>query len=60
MAFPAPERRTVEEFHAAAFAAGYRAKGAPGERPGDGRACYAARVLDPDGTSVESVFHERG
>jgi catechol 2,3-dioxygenase-like lactoylglutathione lyase family enzyme len=58
MAFPAPERRTVEEFHAAAIAAGYRGKDAPDERPGDGRGCYAACVLDPDGTSVESAFRE--
>ncbi len=59
MAFPAPERRTVEEFHAAAIAAGYRSEGAPGERPEPGPGCYAARVLDPDGTSVESVFRDR-
>jgi catechol 2,3-dioxygenase-like lactoylglutathione lyase family enzyme len=54
LAFPAPDRRVVEEFHAAATAAGYRDNGPPGERryaPG----YYAAYVLDRDGTNVESV-----
>jgi catechol 2,3-dioxygenase-like lactoylglutathione lyase family enzyme len=51
LAFPAPDRQTVREFHAAALAAGHRDAGAPAERAG---AC-AARVLDPDGTGVEVV-----
>lgn len=55
LAFPAPDRQTVHEFHAAALAAGYRDNGAPGERP-YGPGYYAAFVLDPDGTNVESVF----
>jgi catechol 2,3-dioxygenase-like lactoylglutathione lyase family enzyme len=52
LAFPAPDRRTVDEFHRAATAAGYRDAGAAGERDGGG---YGARVLDPDGTIVESI-----
>jgi catechol 2,3-dioxygenase-like lactoylglutathione lyase family enzyme len=55
LAFPAPDRRTVQDFHAAATTAGYRDNGPPGERryaPG----YYAAYVLDPDGTNVESVL----
>jgi catechol 2,3-dioxygenase-like lactoylglutathione lyase family enzyme len=59
LAFPAPDREAVEDFHRIATATGYRDNGPPGERlslrPGD----YAAAVLDPDGTSVESVFRER-
>lgn len=52
LAFPAPDRQTVDEFHRAAIAAGYRDAVTPGERdPGGYRAC----VLDPDGTTVESV-----
>jgi catechol 2,3-dioxygenase-like lactoylglutathione lyase family enzyme len=55
LAFPAPDRTTVDEFHAAAIVAGYRDNGAPGERPHYGPGYYAAYVLDPDGTNVESV-----
>lgn len=55
IAFPAPDRRTVEDFHREAIAAGGTDAGAPGEHPGDeGR--YAAAVLDPAGTRVESVL----
>jgi catechol 2,3-dioxygenase-like lactoylglutathione lyase family enzyme len=55
LAFPAPDRETVEAFHAAAVQAGYASAGPPQER---GRALgggYLARVLDPDGVVVESV-----
>jgi catechol 2,3-dioxygenase-like lactoylglutathione lyase family enzyme len=55
IAFPAPDRTTVDEFHRAATAAGYRDNGAPGERPQYGAGYYSAYVLDPDGTNVESV-----
>ena len=56
LAFQAPDRETVQRFHAAAIAAGGRNNGAPGERhyhPG----YYAAFVLDPDGNNVEAVHH---
>jgi catechol 2,3-dioxygenase-like lactoylglutathione lyase family enzyme len=56
LAFQAPDRDTVQRFHAAAIAAGGRNNGAPGERhyhPG----YYAAFVLDPDGNNVEAVDH---
>ena len=55
IAFPAPDRTTVDQFHAAAINAGYRDNGGPGERPQYGEGYYAAFVLDPDGTNVESV-----
>jgi predicted lactoylglutathione lyase len=57
IAFPAPDRQTVDDFHAAATAAGYRDKGAPREQPHCQQG-YAARVLDPDGNNVKSLFHE--
>jgi catechol 2,3-dioxygenase-like lactoylglutathione lyase family enzyme len=59
MAFPAPDRETVDAFHAALVGAGYRDNGAPGERPIYHAGYYGAFVLDPDGTNVELVFHDR-
>jgi catechol 2,3-dioxygenase-like lactoylglutathione lyase family enzyme len=56
LAFQARDRGTVDRFHHAAIAAGWRDNGAPGDReyhPG----YYAAYVLDPDGTNVEAVYH---
>ena len=56
LAFQAPDRETVERFHAAALAAGGTDNGRPGERhyhPG----YYAAFVRDPDGNNIEAVFH---
>lgn len=56
LAFQAPDRDTVGNFHRAALAAGGRDNGAPGERayhPG----YYGAFVLDPDGNNIEAVFH---
>jgi catechol 2,3-dioxygenase-like lactoylglutathione lyase family enzyme len=58
LAFPAPDRRTVCDFHRAATAAGYRDNGAPGERPRYGTGYYAAYVLEPEGTNVESVVRD--
>ncbi|HEY1370660.1 MAG TPA: VOC family protein [Gaiellaceae bacterium] len=59
LAFPAPDRATVDEFHRVALAAGYRDNGGPGERPQYHPGYYGAFVLDPDGTNVEAVFHDR-
>jgi catechol 2,3-dioxygenase-like lactoylglutathione lyase family enzyme len=56
LAFQAPDRATVDRFHAAALAAGGRDNGGPGERnyhPG----YYGAFVLDPDGNNIEAVHH---
>ena len=58
LAFPAPDRAVVDEFHRVALAAGYRDNGAPGER-GYHPGYYGAYVLDPDGNNVEAVFHGR-
>ncbi|HEX5789031.1 MAG TPA: VOC family protein [Woeseiaceae bacterium] len=56
LAFQAPDRATVERFHAAGLANGGTDNGAPGLReyhPG----YYAAFVLDPDGNNIEAVYH---
>jgi catechol 2,3-dioxygenase-like lactoylglutathione lyase family enzyme len=46
----------VDAFHSAAVSAGARTEYAPGIRPEYNREYYAARVLDPDGNSIEAVF----
>jgi catechol 2,3-dioxygenase-like lactoylglutathione lyase family enzyme len=58
LAFAAPDRATVDEFHRVLLAAGYRDNGGPGERPRYHPAYYGAFVLDPDGNNVEAVVHE--
>ena len=60
VAFAAPDRQNVREFHHAATAAGHPSNGTAGERPQYGRGYYAAYVLDPDGTNVESVARGSG
>ena len=60
MAFPADDNATVDAFHRAVTAAGYRDNGAPGERPVYHSGYYGAFVLDPDGNNVELVNHNRG
>ncbi len=59
LAFSAPDRETVENFHRAATAAGYRSNGPPGKRAQSRHGYYAASVLDPAGTNVESVYRQR-
>lgn len=59
MAFPAADRVGVEALHRTATGAGYRDNGGPGERPEYHPGYYGACVLDPDGNTVESVFHDR-
>jgi catechol 2,3-dioxygenase-like lactoylglutathione lyase family enzyme len=60
LAFGAPDRQTVDDFHRAALAAGARDNGEPGERPRHGAGYYAAYVLDPAGANVESVYRGSG
>ena len=50
----APE--AVDTFHSAAVSVGARTEHEPGIRPEHNREYYAARVLDPDGNSIEAVF----
>ena len=58
IAFSAPDRETVDAFHAAAVRAGGVDNGRPGLRPHYHSGYYAAFVLDPDGNNVEAVFHD--
>ena len=57
IAFTAPDRATVDAFHAAALAAGGVDHGAPGLRPHYHADYYGAFMLDPDGHNVEAVCH---
>jgi catechol 2,3-dioxygenase-like lactoylglutathione lyase family enzyme len=57
VAFAAPDRETVDAFHAAAVKAGGVDNGRPGLRPHYHSGYYAAFVLDPDGNNIEAVFH---
>lgn len=56
LALVAPSQQAVQDFHAAALAAGGSDEGAPGLRP-YGPAFYAAYVRDPDGNKLSAV-HE--
>lgn len=57
VAFTARSRKEVDEFHAAALAAGGRDNGAPGPRPHYHANYYGAFVFDPDGNNIEAVCH---
>ena len=57
VAFEAPDRQTVDAFHAAALDAGATDNGAPGVREIYHPHYYGAYVLDPDGNNVEAVCH---
>ena len=57
VAFAAPDRATVDAFHAAALAAGGVDNGAPGLRPQYHPSYYGAFALDPEGNNVEAVSH---
>jgi predicted lactoylglutathione lyase len=59
LAFPAPDRATVDAFHRAALEAGFRDNGAPSERAEYHPGYYGGFVLDPDGNNIEAVFHDR-
>jgi catechol 2,3-dioxygenase-like lactoylglutathione lyase family enzyme len=57
VAFAAPDRATVDAFHAAALAAGGTSNGAPGLRPQYHETYYSSYVIDLDGHNVEAVCH---
>ncbi len=58
LAFAAPSRQAVDEFHAAALRHGGQNHGAPGLRPHYGPHYYACFVVDPDGHRLEAVINE--
>ena len=55
LAFNAPDRQSVDAFHAAAVKAGGTDDGAPGLREKYSPTYYAAFVIDPDGHKLEAV-----
>jgi catechol 2,3-dioxygenase-like lactoylglutathione lyase family enzyme len=57
VAILAPDRATVDAFHAAALAAGGKDNGAPGLREHYHPTYYGAYVHDADGNNVEAVCH---
>jgi catechol 2,3-dioxygenase-like lactoylglutathione lyase family enzyme len=57
VALTAPDRATVDAFHAAAIAAGGTDNGAPGIREIHHPNCYGAYVLTADGVNLEAVCH---
>ena len=60
VAFTAPDRPTVDAFHAAALEAGGSDNGPPGVRDVYHPTYYGAFVHDPDGYNVEAVCHTPG
>ena len=56
LALQAPDRESVDRFHAAGLAAGGRDNGKPGLRADYSPTYYAAFLIDPDGNNVEAVF----
>ena len=56
LAFQAPSKAAVDEFHQAGLANGGRDNGAPEDC---GRGAYGAYLLDPDGNNIEAIFRER-
>ena len=57
LCFTAPDRASVQAFHAAALAQGGRDNGAPGLRPQYTPTYYAGFILDPDGYRIEAVCY---
>jgi catechol 2,3-dioxygenase-like lactoylglutathione lyase family enzyme len=55
VAFVAPDRASVDRFHAAGLKAGAQDNGAPGPRVEYAPNYYAAFLIDPDGNNVEAV-----
>jgi catechol 2,3-dioxygenase-like lactoylglutathione lyase family enzyme len=59
VAFIAASREEVDAFWRRGLAAGFESDGEPGLRPQYDTDYYGAFLLDPDGNSVESVYHGR-
>lgn len=57
IAFRADKRKLVDDFYAAAIAAGGKDNGKPGIRAHYHPNYYGAFVFDPDGHNIEAVCH---
>jgi catechol 2,3-dioxygenase-like lactoylglutathione lyase family enzyme len=55
LAFRAPSKASVEEFHRIGLTCGGRDNGAPADC---GNGAYGAYLLDPDGNNVEAIYRE--
>ena len=60
VAFAADSEAAVDQFYAAALAAGARDNGAPGYRHKYHANYYAAFILDAEGNNIEAVYHGTG
>ncbi len=60
IAFTAPDKSTVDSFHAMALGHGGFDEGAPGLRPQYAEDYYAAYVRDPDGNKLQAVCYLNG
>jgi catechol 2,3-dioxygenase-like lactoylglutathione lyase family enzyme len=58
VAIAAGTKAKVDEFHAAALAAGGKDHGQPGTRAEYHPGYYGAFVLDPEGNNLEAVIHD--
>jgi catechol 2,3-dioxygenase-like lactoylglutathione lyase family enzyme len=56
LAFKAPSKQAVEDFHRIGLANGGRDNGAPEDC---GRGIYGAYLIDPDGNNIEALYRER-
>ncbi|MDE2261618.1 MAG: VOC family protein [Gammaproteobacteria bacterium] len=59
LCFSAPNRKSVDAFHAAGLASGGLDNGGPGLRADYGAGYYAAYLMDPDGYRIEAYFAEQ-
>jgi catechol 2,3-dioxygenase-like lactoylglutathione lyase family enzyme len=59
VAFVTRSAEEVDTFWRAGTRAGYTSDGEPGPRPQYSRSYYGSFLLDPDGNSVEAVWHGR-
>ncbi len=57
VAFLAPDRASVDAFHAKALEMGGTSEGAPGLRPHYHANYYGAYVRDPEGNKLQAVCH---
>lgn len=55
LAFAAPDRQAVVQFHQAGIVAGGRDNGAPGLRPHYGENYFASYLIDPNGYHLEAI-----
>ncbi len=58
VAFEAPTRSAVDDFHRVAVAMQAQIKAPPAVRPEYHATFYSAMVLDPDGHNIELVCHD--